>query len=564
MPSIHTSLTIVVSLEYDQIFDQPRPDWIDLFKGIPTSALIELIGYCNSNIYLDEIEEINQYKLMEWLLSGQSAKFKDPIIRRIADIKSKGNLFSFFSNQSSCVFIERALEHFTPGTTRELDIEERQRLIKAYLLATQEWVDEDLKVHQTIRDFTDPNHIVEFALPHFLPFHDLKKFRDFRWQIFKAIEFFEYGEQHGTLSDYLQAFSDKYSVSTWKQYVTQILNCFLSVYRPEEDENASLLLTLDNDPIIHFLDSLSLTSIENYEKKTDFIALREKPVFKSDSNSYILYNYSFLVDKIFQTVIFEFGTVLIENKIVNSIPDFKSKYYSEAFYEQYLLYRLIRYMIGKRKKCIAFDGLEWEAKYGQKGPDFYIRCGSKIYIIEFKDAIFQAKAKISRDYETIKSELFTKLRENKKGKQKGVTQLAITCNEIAEKGLSFDNFKENEIQIFPILIITDEAFNSYGINYVLNTEYQSLLNGKAKFISKELLVIHIDTLIEMQDIVHDRQVPIQDCFQWYFDYINNSANPHNRFLSFSNFIMQELQLKGYKLGVLPRYFNSKFPEVLIF
>lgn len=564
MPSIQTSLAIVVSIEYDQIFNQPRPDWNDLFAGIPTTTIIELIGYCNATIYLNEIDQAKQYKLINWLLSRQSEELKSSFIRRISEINSNGNSFSFFSNQSSCVLIEKALEHFIPGKARDLSIEEEERFIKAYLLATQEWVDEDLIVFKGIKDFTDPKHIVEFALPHFLPFHDLKKFRDFRWQIFKAIEFFNYIEQHEILSDYLQAFSHKYSLATWKQYITQILNCFLSVYRSEEGENTSILRTLEGDPIINFLDSLSITNLETYEKKIDFIGLREKPVLKSDIDSYVLYNYSFFVDKLFQTVIFDFGIVLIENEIVKSIPDFKSKYYSEAFYEQYFLYRLIRYMIGKRQKCVAFDGLEWEIKYGQKGPDFYIRCGSKIFVIEFKDAIFQANAKISRDYEMIKNELFIKLRENKKGKQKGVTQLAITCNEISEKGLSFDTFKKNEVQIFPILIITDEAFNSYGINYVLNTEYQNLLNEEAKFVSKELIVIHIDTLIEMQDIVHDRQVPIQDCFQWYFDYINNSAHPHNRFLSFSNFIIQELALRGYKLGSLPRYFNSKFPKVITF
>jgi len=501
--------------------------------------------------------------LLAYILRRQPHGLKRRFAERIAEIIYAGNQFSFISNQSSCVFIEKAIEHYTPGAARDLTIEEEESCIKAYLLATQEWVDEDIFVFKGIKSFKDPKHIVEFALPHFLTFEDLKRFRDFRWQIFKAIEFFSFVEQHEVLKYYLKPFLDQYSSPTWQEYIYKILNCFLSLYRPEEGSGAILKTKLD-DTINDFLDPLSIIDPSIYSKKIDFIGLREKPIYKSNSNSYIFYNYSFFIDKLFQTIVFDYGTILKNSGVVKDVPDFKSKYYSEPFYEQFFLYKLIRYMIGKRKRCSAIDGLEWERLEGEKGPDFYIRCGSKIFIIELKDTIFQAKAKVSRDYNTIKTELFTKLKANKKGKQKGITQLAILSDKIAEIGLDFDKFDKGKVQIYPILLITDEAYNSYGINYVLNSEYQSILGVSAKSISKDLLVIHIDTLIEIQDLIHDRKVPIQDCFQWYFNYTNSLANPHNRFLSFSHFIIKELELKNKKVEVLSRNLINQLHRLIEF
>ena len=364
------------------------------------------------------------------------------------------------------------------------------------------------------------------------------------------------------MKEFLPAFNQKYSTKSWQDYIYQILNCFLTLYKPGDiDQNAAKLITPPDDPINAFFDSLSIIDPTSFKKKPDFISLREKPLYKSEANTYIAYNYSFLIDKLFQTIVFDFGTTLMESGAVKDIPDFKSKYFSEHFYEQYLLYRLGKYMVGKRKKCFSLDGLEWEKNAGEKGPDFYVRCGTKIFIIEFKDAIFQASAKLSRDYETIKNEIFAKLKSNKKGKQKGISQLAILSNKLANKGIDFDNFDHKEIQIFPILIVTDELYNAYGINYLLNSEYQTLLEGSAKYRSKDLLVIHIDTFIEIQDIIHDRQVPIQDCFNWYLEYINAPRNPHDQFLSFSRFIVRELELRHKKVGDLPRSFKTMFPKI---
>lgn len=556
---VQKSLSILVSIEYDAIFDKPRPTWETLFEGIPTTTIIELVGGLNARIYLHERELDKQRELIAFVLQRQSSDLKTRFADRMGQILLEKNQFSFISNQSSTILIERALEFYTPGDARDLTIEEEERFVKAYLLATQEWVDEE-NIEPT-QELNTPQALLEFVLPHFLPFEDIKKYRDFRWQIYKAVEFFTYIEQHQELKEFLPPFLARHSVHAWQEYVYQILNCFLTLYQPgTRDVNGAKLTTPVDDPINSFLDSLSILDPSSYQIKPDFISLREKPIYKSDTNTYIAYNYSFLIDKLFQTIVFDFGLNLTEFGIVKDIPDFKSKYFSEPFYEQYLLYRLCRYMIGKRKKCVAFDGLEWEKKSGEKGPDFYIRCGSKIFLIEFKDAIFQAKAKLSRNYEVIKNEIFSKLKTNKKGKQKGISQLAILSNKLVTEGINFDSFDQN-IQIYPILIITDEIYNTYGINYLLNSEYQSLLEEQTKYCSQKLLVIHIDTLIEMQDIIHDRQLPIQDCFTWYFDYINNPINPHDQFLSFSRFIIRELEIRRKKLEDLPRTFKKIVPSI---
>ena len=168
---------------------------------------------------------------------------------------------------------------------------------------------------------------------------------------------------------------------------------------------------------------------------------------------------------------------------------------------------------------------------------------------------------MSHDYDSIEKEVFKKLRENDKGKQKGITQLALWINEIAEKGLDFDKFDNTQTKIYPILIITDEAFNSFGIDFLLNKEYRKILTMEANLLSENLIVVHVDTLIELQDLFHEKKVPLHHCLNWYIDYVSKPKSGLDAFISFSHFIPGELNLKGYKYNSLPRLINKELPKI---
>ena len=552
-----TSFTMVVSLEFDKIYTGiARPSIPSLFVGIPTNSIMEVIGHFNAMIYTNEMEDKVQMDILRVWLGRLPHALVRSVSSAIAQIVVQNGRFVFYSNQTSLLFIEKALSNYNPGETRNLTPIEEESIFKAYLLVAQEWIDNQKKSFDTIK-LNSPEEIVKFALPVILPFDDLKSFRDFRWQIYKAIKLFKYFDNHPVLNTHLKLFYDHYKVKDWNNYLLHIVGSIVNLFQAG---SKSILLTEKDDPINQIMDQLSI-DIPSYSTKIDFIGLREKPVYKCAECRYVIYNYSLFIDKIFQAIQFDFGNILKLNGIVKSIPDFKSSFISKYFFEQFFLYNEVSYIIGNRKKSVSFNGAEWEKQTGVEGPDYYARCGTKLFLTEFKDAIFKAEAKLSHNFDEIKVELNKKLKENEKGSPKGISQLASWVNEITEKGIEFDKFDINEINIYPLLIITDEAYNSFGINYLMNVEYRSLLTQKANSRSENLIIIHIDKIIELQDLLHDKKAPIQWLLDWYIQYTSKPNSPLDRFLSFSHFISGELHRRGYKYNSFPRELEKELPQL---
>lgn len=554
-----SSLKVAVSLEYDRVFPGTvRPTFQELFNGIPTSVLMEIIAHFNAMIYSKEQDVSVQKEILRIWLSRLNQSIIQHVSQSIAQsITSPYGTFSFFSNQTSLVFIENAVLNYSPGESRNLTPEEEERVFKAYTLSAQKWIDEQRWEYD--ESIKDPEKYVRFILPIMLPFDELKEYKDFRWQIFKGLKFFSFIESHGELSKYLNLFCQKNNVENWQDYFKSIVGPFISLFQAG---SKSLLLTKEIEASLNtILDELSL-NVDTFERKKDFQSLREKPIYRLDKCKYLIYNYSLFVDKIFQSLIFDFCNLLKQENVVTGIPDFKNRYLSERFIEEFVFYDLMTYSIGNRKKNVSFNGNKWAAISGQKGPDYYLRCGNKIFLFELKDAYFQADAKWSYNYDVIEEELQRKLELNEKGKRKGITQLSYWINYISTKGLEFDNINLIDVEIYPILVLTDDAFNGFGVNYVMNRRFRKLLTPSGSLISKNLIIIHIDKFIELQDVLHDRKVPVQEVFRWYYEFVSKPKSIFDIYLSFSHFVSGELYQRGIKYHHMPRRFERELKKLL--
>jgi len=396
-------------------------------------------------------------------------------------------------------------------------------------------------------------------LPIVLPHEDHKRFRDFRWQIFKSIRLFHFLEKDETLSKFLTHFYLEFKVNDWRQYLFHLIDSFVGMFKAG---NKSVILTKQDDLIVDFLNQMSIdTAI--FSKKIDYISLREKPVFKLGENKFLVYNYSFFIDKLFNSIQFDFSRILQANGVVKDLPDFKNRYISKAFSEETLFYDLVKYLIGKRKKVVSFNGMEWNIKLNFEGPDYYARCGNKTFLLEFKDLIFKAECKYSHDFDTIRKEIETKLVSNKKDKQKGATQLANWINDLTNGSYMIEDRPYSaENKFYPILVLTDETFNSFGINYYLNSIFESLLSIEARDKCMPLTIIHLDTLIELQDFIHDRKAPPHHLLDWYFKFVKDKRSFFDPTLSFSHFIKSEIYSKGFSFDSLPRFLRQKVPKVI--
>lgn len=548
-------------IAYKDVYgDVEKPSFEILFNGIPTKVIIEVISHFMAVIHTNELDFEKQIQILGiWI--GRLPEVDVFQLRETLQrfIEREKRSVIFFSNTSSLYFLERALSLYHEGEPRDLTADEELRLFKAYLLITEIWTEEQYSFLKGKKVNTD-QEALEYILPFQIPFYEIQSFKDFRWQLIKAIYFFKFLEQNDELGKYLNDFLAKFHSKDWFEFLSHILNGYAILNK--SGNKASIIDVLkEHIAFRSFLNELSI-NVQEFTIKEDFLSLREKPVFKMSDDRYAFLNFNFLIDKLFQSIQFDFAKLLQEQRIVMNFGDFKSKYYSKEFSERYFLYQLLEYLIGNRK-LVKLNGDQIAKEMKEEGPDYYIRFGSKVFLIEFKDVLLAAKAKMSYDFSQLREDIFKKLVENEKGKPKGVSQLCNFIKKLDKGGFSIDRFDATQVRIYPIMIVTDSAYNSFGINWQLNIEFKKLLNDEQKIGHvNDLIVIHLDTLIKYQDEFHDRRIVCADSFDSYNSFSKKSVNPFDKFISYSQYLPDYLKDKGIEQSPAPRYLMKEFMNKL--
>lgn len=543
-------------IAYKDIYgNAEKPSFQELFSGIPTKVIVEVISHFMALIHTDEMDFQKQIETLKiWigrLPSSDISQLQTALKKAQASSNDK---VLFFTNTSSLYFLEMAVSHYCEGEPRNLSPDEELRLFKAYLLITEQWTENQANF-LTDKKVSNDQEALEYILPFLIPYYEIQTHKDFRWQIIKAIYFFKFLEQNNDLGRYLQNFLGKFHAENWFEFLKHILTGY--VLLASSNQKASIITVGDEHTSFRsFLNELSI-DVNNFTIKEDFLSLREKPIFKMSESSFAFFNFNFMIDKLFQSIQFDFANILQEQGVVSNFGDFKSRYYSKEFSERFLLYGLIDYLIGKRK-LVKLNGDQLAQKIGEEGPDYYIRFGNKIFVIEFKDVLMAAKAKLSYDFSKLKEDIYKKLVVNERGSPKGVSQLYNFITKLSKDGFEFDKFDASQARIYPVLIVTDSAYNSFGINWQLNNEFRKMFTSPPIGRVNDVIVVHLDTLLRFQDEFHDRKFVCADSFDAYELFTKKSGAPFDKFLSYSQFLPDYLKSKGIELSYSPRIIMKEF------
>lgn len=514
--NIKTSATIA----YKDIFtkdDKPNAD--DLLADIPSKSILTIVAHFMAQIHSREDDFILQKEIFLRWINQQSDEIRKELTDNFDEIaKRHSENVNFFNNITSLYFYQVVFSNYHDGDDRHLSAEEELRLIKAYLLISEKWTEKEIE-HLSQRPQNE-SEMVGYVLPFQMTHNEIQSYKDFRPQLFKALHFFQFIEQDETLKEFLPEFLSQYGLSNWKEYLKHTIVPY--VISLSGSRSTVLVFKEENKLETDYWDTFCI-EVEGYAAKADFLELRESPVFKLQPLHYLYFNYNFIIDKLFQALQFVFSKLLIKKGIVNDFGDFKSKYYSETFSENYLLYKTIEHCIGNQNNMVSFNGEELAEKLGEKGPDYYIRVNNHILLIEFKDVLMGAGPKVSYDFGKISAEINKKLVQNEKGKAKGVGQLSKFINNIPDKGYEFDKVEEGDLIFYPLLLVTDSAFNLFGINYLLENEFRAQLGEENKKEVKHLSLLHFDTLLMFQDLFNENRVNFFDLLIGY-DYNQKQGN----------------------------------------
>jgi hypothetical protein len=531
------------SIAYQDIFnDYKEVDPKELIKDIPSVNSLQIIGHLLTQIHTVERDTKKQIALMQMWARRLPPQVIDKINQFIRRATAKNSQFNFVNNISGMLFIELLVEnHNELEFVDNLTPQQELNLFKAFLYSTQEWINHQYKGFENIK-IENANDYARTLIPVQLPYQEILEFKDFRTQFIKAIYFFKFCESNEVFNDYLRIFLSNYNLKSWQEYLYRLLELYTRKF--EELKTPSVLSVPDEHPeVLSFLNSLSI-KLEDFKRSQDFLYLRENPIYKVDKNSFLFFNLNFFIDKIYQGIQFDFAKILLQSKAtykgkeLKNVVDFFGVFGTE-FTETELFYKIMSHTFEK-SDYVKFTGDEMKKIIENGEPDYYMRDKSKVYIFEFKNILIASGPKHSVDYESIVKELFKKLVVNEKGHPKGVTQLINTIKKIKNNDFNdFDDFQFSDAIIYPVIVYTDFSLGLPGINYILNKEFKRQLEENNLSFAKEikdLILINIDTFIKFQDLLREKKLKLNNCFNEFIDLTKSLRNLDNNISSFDIYI----------------------------
>lgn len=499
LPEMH------IALCYNDLwndFKSTNPQCI--IKDVPTVALLNFMvdihkkveyAYSNTAIQKQIIRELNQ-----------SLSKKDR--QKVFNFIKKHDYPFLISHDTATYFYSLVLSEYCSmddfeDTDIELTEEEKTVAFKAILYCNQLWSDNQVSEDLTNKDIIDLSILMD------IPICEYKFSKDFRPAIFKAIQFFSFCEKDHNFQEYLTAFLKDVGTDVWNEYIF-ILFLFLADAIEKRQLNLKKeLSTFLNKFIIDTTDP-KLSQLWNSPIKNKYF--RNKFIFPIGSESYLLLSSNFLVDKIYQGLIFDFYDSIIRNNLLapnkkhfRSFGDFKGLI-GDVFSEQHLLYPLMD-MIFKNNCSIKYSGEDLKALGIVGEPDYYVRQEDVLYLFEYKDVTLSDDVKQSKNIDLIKNKILDRVCCNKtdeKGKPriKGAGQLL----EVINKVINSNDYVEIDTQvssiklIVPIVVTTDSVYNCNGVNQLVIAEFSKIISAKYKienvFIQVPILLDY-DTLVKL-------------------------------------------------------------------
>jgi hypothetical protein len=393
------------------------------------------------------------------------------------------------------------------------ELETERRLFNAYLAVNERYGELSDKITKEIGEAVKgPRGLLEWlakaALTTLLPYNDIVNpnvLELWMTQFVKACICFEYFERDH--QDLLKLYFQKYGIGDWREYIKAIMPVidhavmhskgglsYLSIEHSKDKEKSKM-----------FLDSLSLSSDVIYEVKTDFIHARSNPLFKIDEETYLVIDQVLIINKMYNSIFFEMLQLLKDNKV--GIKPYKNFFqlYTAEFIENFLSYKLLSRMYGSRQ-LYNLSGQQIKERFGlDTEPDYYARNGNKVFLYEIKGSIITGDAKQSFSYAEAEKELKRKYYQDEDGDKKAVLQLIERIELLFSNADLYDPARKRDaLRIYPILLVSEVAMLTPGVNHLINKWFREKIEENDKLKPKrhrihDLVILDINSLILYND-----------------------------------------------------------------
>ncbi len=488
-----------------------------ILKDIPKGQSVEFISYLlhlfNIRKKDDHLFQLNH--LRRWanqMDNDDKEKVETFILRESELVHSKS--FKLIDRRPSLNLIQHLIVYSQNSDGNALNKAQYTVLFKCLL----HFNTTENEVQKELFNWNDNGDIEEFA-NHILTVQvrniDHVRYKNYAIQFLKVVYFFQFCQVHEKYSAHLSFFIASLGLGSYSEYLWKLIDLYLKVITSELDTPKFQIHDLVENE--HFFDRLSINDNEITIDK-DYKPIRTFPLYKSGNGTYVFMDYRFFVDKLYQSFLFDFSAI-------NGIGYGKLKSDMGNEFSEHVLFYITMNKCFHNYGSVRLTGKEIKKHIESGEPDYYIRKGSNLFLFEFKDIGITTDIKYAENPEKIKKGISEKLEVNSKGRKKGISQLLNTIGEIVS-GLylkkSVDDVQVDQAVFYPIIVHTDITLESCGVNYFLNRRMNELVMelGLSNITIKGLVMINIDTLIQLQDHFSDGKLELEECLKSYLDYIN--------------------------------------------
>lgn len=521
-------------LTYDLIFeDNERFDPFSL-TFLPQKNAIALVANLLHRFNVRTKQDIHfQFNILRSLLLECSQGLQERV-------RSFFNEHTGLQNEPGLKFLDRRpmlnlLEYLLvySDKTSELPLNSAHidTLFKSILLLGQE--ESRLEENQingngttSIHNFADQVLLSQFR------FIEIDRLKDYKTQLLKVYYFFKFCSSNQKYNEQLSKFLHSRGLSSYRSYLWKIFS--LSLELIEEGEFREILFAPQGSELAYFLQQYIINE-KQVEINANFRSIRSYPFFRLAKNHYMLLNYNFFVDKFYHGFLFDFATAA-ELQFGNLRNDM-----GRLFSEPVMFYQVMQNCF-EHYGDVRLNGAELNRLLSSSEPDYYIRIGQDIFLFEFKDIIMNASTKNTTNPNLIKAEIFKKLEESDRGRPKGISQLLNSVKSISEgiyNDFKVDSFEVDLVTIYPIIVHSDVVLESHGVNYIISNRFRDRLEQMQvkKATIKNVVLINVDTLIQMQDHFNTGKINLKESIDSYFEYIDTdqvatATYPFDEFLKY--------------------------------
>ncbi len=564
-------LVIKRQISYSCIFPNGNDKLEDIIKIIPSKSAIAWASYVLNRKNSMTIDQ-QEHEFFIPLLFQMNNKLQHSMTDYLQSISKDLGNYIFIDKVTLLILIEYLLDNHNKNNADVFESKDDfSNIFIAYLLCCDEKIRYSTKVLYEVKDI---DSFMAVYLPEQLKYNDIYYHKDYRVEFLRFYYFKAFCKENEIFNEYLSLFIQENQIPKWDDYLYFILETFFILSTNEEGITNVIKINPNSYYGKKYLDSMCI-DIENFKRTPDFTNLRSKPIYYHGDNTYSILYMGFFIDKMFQSFLFDFASILIKHKAttkINSYPDIKALV-GNFFTEGYLFYEIINGCFANTcKKLISGQKLKLFLNSGE--PDFYIRKGKNIFLFEFKDVMLNAETKHCENIEQIKLEIFQLFesatiekntgKQKKRAQPKGITQLL----NVIETKLDIIIKKADKIEItdkfkvYPIIVYQDYCFDIEGIRYILNEEFnkkKTIRNISDDYLVMPLVMMPLEMMISLEDYFHDGRLQLDNLIDNYV--IECGESEQNKLLPFNKFTMRQAWKLGYKNEMSTRF--KKVSDLMI-